>query len=314
MIVGDFVKGKPDNGYAITDDRMTKGVVIEVHPDGEIDVKVLEHEEEGHIGEVYCVHEDEFDVIGHQKEFNRAEVLELLQNGCKKAVLDYNLSGADLRRANLSGANLSCANLSGANLSDANLSGANLSCANLSGANLSGANLSDANLSGANLSGADLRRANLSGANLSCANLSGANLSGADLRRANLSGADLSDANLRRADLSGADLSGADLSGANLSGANLSGADLRRADLSGADLRRADLDFSCLPLRCDGLRWKIDKRIACQFAYHLCSMECDDKEFIEMRNSILNFANQFHRVDECGWLEEIDVKEAEQCI
>jgi hypothetical protein len=229
MIVGDFVKGKPDNGYAITDDRMTKGVVIEVHPDGEIDVKVLEHEEEGHIGEVYCVHEDEFDVIGHQKEFNRAEVLELLQNGCKKAVLDYNLSGANLRRANL--------------------------------------------------------------------------------RRANLSGADLSGANLRRANLSGAYLSGANLSGANLSGANL-----RRADLSGADLRRADLDFSCLPLRCDGLRWKIDKRIACQFAYHLCSMQCDDNEFIEMRNSILNFANQFHRVDECGRLEEITVKEAEQCI
>jgi hypothetical protein len=224
MIVGDFVKGKPDNGYAITDDRMTKGVVIEVRPDGEIDVKVLEHEEEGHIGEVYCVREDEFEVIGHQKEFNRAEVLELLQNGCKKAVLDYNLSGADLSGADLSGADLSCANLS--------------------------------------------------------------------------------DANLRRANLSCADLSGADLSGADLSGANL----------SGADLRRADLDFSCLPLRCDGLRWKIDKRIACQFAYHLCSMQCDDNEFIEMRNSILNFANQFHRVDECGRLEEITVKEAEQCI
>jgi hypothetical protein len=209
MIVGDFVKGKPDNGYAITDDRMTKGVVIEVHPDGEIDVKVLEHEEEGHIGEVYCVHEDEIDVIGHQKEFNRAEVLELLQNGCKKAVLDYNLSGADL----------------------------------------------------------------------SCANLSGANLRRADLRRANLS-----DANL-----SGASLSGADLSG-------------------------ADIDFSCLPLRCGGLSWKIDKRIACQLAYHLCSMQCDDREYIKMRNSILSFANQFHRVGECGRLEEIDIKEAEQCI
>jgi hypothetical protein len=54
---------------------------------------------------------------------------------------------------------------------EANLSGANLSVANLSGANLSGANLSRAYLSGANLS-----RAYLSGANLSWANLSGAYL------------------------------------------------------------------------------------------------------------------------------------------
>ena len=71
------------------------------------------------------------------------------------------------------------------------------------------------------------------------------------------------------------------------------------------DLCEADLDFSCLPLRCGGLKWKIDKRIACQLAYHLCSMQCDDPEFLAMRNSILPFANQFHRVGECGRLEAI---------
>jgi hypothetical protein len=31
-------------------------------------------------------------------------------------------------------------------------------------------------------------------------------------------------------------------------------------------------------------------------------MQCDDEEYIKMRNSILDFANQFHRVDECGKL------------
>jgi hypothetical protein len=33
-------------------------------------------------------------------------------------------------------------------------------------------------------------------------------------------------------------------------------------------------------------------------------MQCDDEEYIKMRNSILAFANQFHRVNECGVLKE----------
>ena len=80
--------------------------------------------------------------------------------------------------------------------------------------------------------------------------------------------------------------------------------DLRGADLSRADLRGANLDFSCFPLWCGGLHLKIDKRQACQLAYHLCSMQCDDEEYLKMRNSILTFANQFHRADECGILTE----------
>ena len=101
-----------------------------------------------------------------------------------------------------------------------------------------------------------------------------------------------------------------DLRRANLSGANLRRADLSDADLSGADLSGADLDFSCYPLWCGGLHVKTDKRLACQLAYHLCTMQCDDEEYIKMRNSILGFANQFHRVNECGELEPIEeVKE-----
>ena len=97
-------------------------------------------------------------------------------------------------------------------------------------------------------------------------------------------------------------LIGADLIGADLSGADLSGANLRRANLSGANL-----DYSCYPLWCGSLHLKADKRLACQLAYHLCSMQCDDAEYIKMRNSILDFANQFHRVDECGTLEKREV-------
>ena len=215
---GDFVKGIT-NDYVITNTKMTRGVVTDVC-DESIVVRVLDHDD-GDTG-IFTVNPEKFEVIGHQKQFDHAEVLKLLKDGCKKAILDY-----DLRRANLRGADLR----------------------------------------GADLRGADLRRANLSDANL---------------RRANLSDVDLSDANLRRADL-------------------------RRADLRGADLRGADLDYSCYPLWCGSLHLKADKRLACQLAYHLCSMQCDDADYIKMRNSILGFANQFHRADECGTLEKREV-------
>ena len=246
--IGDFVKGIT-NDYGITNTKMTRGVVINVY-ERNIEVRVLDHDD-GETG-VYTVDPKKFEVIGHQKQFDHAEVLKLLKDGCKKAILDYDLSYANLRGADLRGANLRGADLRGANLSDADLRGANLSDADLRGANLRGANLSDADLSYANLRGADLR---------------GANLRGADLRGANLRGANLSD----------------------------------------ADLRGANLDYSCYPLWCGSLHLKADKRLACQLAYHLCSMQCDDADYIKMRNSILGFANQFHRADECGELKEREI-------
>lgn len=164
MKIGDFVKGTLNNDYSITNENMTKGLVTDVFGNGEIRVLVMEHTKNS-TGS-FIVDQDKFEVIGHQKEFNRDEVLEFLKNGCKKAILDYNLRGANLRGA--------------------------------------------------------------------------------------------------------------------------------------------DLDFSCLPLRCGGLKWKIDVRLAAQLAYHLCSMQCSDSEYIKMRNSILDFANKFHRVNECGHLEKIE--------
>ena len=171
------------------------------------------------------------------KKFDRAEVLKLFEDSCKKAISDYDPSGADLRYSDLSGTVLRYA---------------------------------------------DLR--------------------GSDLSNADLSNTDLRGANLRDTDLSNADLRVADLRGADLGGANLRGADLRGADLSGANL-----DYSCYPLWCGSLHLKADKRLACQLAYHLCSLQCDDADYIKMRNSILDFANQFHRVDECGELEEREI-------
>ena len=175
-----------------------------------------------------------------------------------------------------------------ANLSSADLSGAELRCAKLSGADLSGANLSSADLSGADLSSADLSGADLSSAELRCADLSGA-----ELRCANLSGAYLSGAYLRCAKLSGADLSCAELSCAYLSYADLSG---------------ADLDFSCLPLWCGSLTAHFDDRQLKQIAYHLVKAGLNSKNASKKTkkelSKLIDFANGFHRVNECGKIEK----------
>ena len=82
---------------------------------------------------------------------------------------------------------------------------------------------------------------------------------------------------------------------------------LRWADLRGADLRGADLDFSCWPLWCGSLNVKIDKRIFCQLLYHAlrAGQSVDDPEVKRLFEipEIVNLANQFHRMDECGKIE-----------
>jgi len=74
-------------------------------------------------------------------------------------------------------------------------------------------------------------------------------------------------------------------------------ADLRNANLRNADLRGIAIDFSVWPMWCGSLDVKIDKRIAVQLAYHLCAVQCDDDEFIKVREMLTPFANQFHRND-----------------
>ena len=100
-----------------------------------------------------------------------------------------------------------------------------------------------------------------------------------------------------------ADLHRANLCEADLCGANLRGADLHRANLCGANI-----DYACWPLWCGSLGVKVDVSIARQLAYHLCALDCDDPEYIKARNALLPFANQFHRVQECGILELIEAK------
>ena len=96
----------------------------------------------------------------------------------------------------------------------------------------------------------------------------------------------------------------ADLSGANLSYANLSGADLSYANLRGADLSSADIDFSCLPLWCGSLSAHFDDRQIIQVIYHTVKSGLNSKNTgEEVKNELtklIDLANRFHRVDECG--------------
>ena len=152
---------------------------------------------------------------------------------------------------------------------------------------------------------ADLRYADLRYVNLRSVNLRYADLRYADLRSADLSSADLSYADLRSADLSSADLRSADLSSVNL----------RSADLRYADLRSVDLDFSAFPLWCGGLDIHIDDRQATQLLYHLLRNVRYSKNTSKAMKkicrikSLVNQANKFHRVNECGKIEsESDTK------
>ena len=136
------------------------------------------------------------------------------------------------------------------------------------------------------------------------ASLSQEDLRGASLRYANLSHADLSGADLSDADLRDANLEYANLSDADLRDANLKYADLSNADLRGANLRDANLDYSCLPLWCGSLEAHFDDRQLVQIAYHLVKSGLQSKNASEETkkelSKLIDFANKFHRVDECG--------------
>jgi len=64
----------------------------------------------------------------------------------------------------------------------------------------------------------------------------------------------------------------ANLSGKDLRHADLRDVDLKDVDLEGTNLKGAKLDFSCLPLWCGGLDFKIDEKQAKQLMYHVINL------------------------------------------
>lgn len=100
-----------------------------------------------------------------------------------------------------------------------------------------------------------------------------------------------------------------DFRGAHLRDAYLRHADFLGADFQGADFRGANIDYSCWPLWCGSLDVKVDRRIFCQLAYHLCRVIVDDYECKEAQLMLGRLANEFHRVDECGRVPETPKEE-----
>lgn len=123
------------------------------------------------------------------------------------------------------------------------------------------------------------------------------------LRWADLRWADLKEANLKRADLKEADLKGADLKMANLKG----------ADLRDADLKGAALDYSCIPLWCGSLDVHFDDIQLYQIAYHLVRAGLYSKNASEETkkelSKLIDFANKFHRVEQCGEIKREEMTE-----
>jgi len=151
----------------------------------------------------------------------------------------------------------------------------------------------------------NLRKANLSEANLREANLSGATLREADLRKADLREANLDGANLQCAKLGYAKLGCANLHGANLQYANLRGTKLHGANLQYVKLLGANLDFcSGFSYQCSSFDKKTDVRLKRQEIYHLLRDNCNDPEWLELRELLIDFGNKFHRADECGLIEK----------
>lgn len=113
----------------------------------------------------------------------------------------------------------------------------------------------------------------------------------------------------KRADLQDANLRGAVLLNADLRFINFKCSDLCGSDLRGADLFGADIDFSCLPLWCGSLTAHFDDRQLKQIAYHLVKAGLHSKNASPETKRVLSnpdlveFANGFHRVDECGRIE-----------
>lgn len=81
---------------------------------------------------------------------------------------------------------------------------------------------------------------------------------------------------------------------ADLQNADLQNADLQYADLRNADLQNANFDFSCFPLWCGSFGTRVSKELVYQLAYHICKLNNDDQDVLEIQSFLAEFANKSH--------------------
>lgn len=83
-----------------------------------------------------------------------------------------------------------------------------------------------------------------------------------------------------------------------------------RANLEGSSLEGANLDYSCWPLWCGSLNAKGDNRLIRQMLYHTIrfarATDILSPDLVRALSApdLIAQANQFHRANECGLLEE----------
>lgn len=95
--LGDNIKGKPNTEryYGVTNEHMTKAIVINVYDNTDIEIKVLEHDEKQYVGQKFRVCPAYFDLVKRYKEklhrpiviYSRdREVIAVDKNTGKKAI------------------------------------------------------------------------------------------------------------------------------------------------------------------------------------------------------------------------------------
>ncbi|HAS44704.1 MAG TPA: hypothetical protein DCS93_29770 [Microscillaceae bacterium] len=189
--------------------------------------------------------EEDRDIIGNLDESSRQKFYTLLRAYDKQLyflnlkfqkLINFSLTGVDLRRVIFDNSVLEGAYLTFTDLFLVHFIDVNISDVDLSRSDLRGTLFKNTNLNNTIFRYADLFDSDLSGADLSTSNLDGANLNNSILKGVKLSGSMLSNVQMVQANLEKADLTEAKLFKVNLTYANLNDVDLSASIL---------LDTSC---------------------------------------------------------------------
>ena len=143
--------------------------------------------------------------------------------------------------------------------------------------------------------------------------LIGYDLSYRDLNDSDLSYCDLSHSCLSHCDMYHCDLSHSCLSDCNMSHSDLSHSDLSDCNMTGCNMDGCNMDSSGVNLSCTDLGIHLDDRLIIQRLYHtLFNAQYSKNVSLDLKTALLTpelveVANRFHRVAECGEIEKEEI-------
>lgn len=74
----------------------------------------------------------------------------------------------------------------------------------------------------------------------------------------------------------------------------------KRADFSNADLMNTDFDYSAFPLWCGTKDMKVDIKLIYQLLAHICALDCDHEDHLQVMAAIQEYALKSHRAADLG--------------